>query len=271
MVIQEDLGSGSRFAVNLDVFSGPFEVLLSLISKHRLDVTDVALAKITDEFIAFVRDQDEAALDQMSEFVVVAATLLDLKAARLLPRDEREDDDLLALFEARDVLFAKLLQYRAFKKVAVELAQRMREQSLSFARDVPVEPEFSQIRPPVEIRLSPVELALFAASVFARKPNTVATEHIHDPLVPVESQVVYIRERLAVGESITFGDLCSDAPDVSTVVSRFLAVLDLLRRGEIECDQTGPLAPLTITRIVVANGVALKSIDRSDAERSPNE
>lgn len=117
MVVQEDLGSGSRFAVNLDVFSGPFEVLLSLISKHRLDVTDVALAKITDEFLAFVRDQDEAALDQMSEFVVVAATLLDLKAARLLPRDEREDDDLLALFEARDVLFAKLLQYRAFKKL----------------------------------------------------------------------------------------------------------------------------------------------------------
>ncbi|SPT74418.1 Segregation and condensation protein A [Arcanobacterium haemolyticum] len=117
MVIQEDLGSGSRFAVNLDVFSGPFEVLLSLISKHRLDVTDVALAKITDEFIAFVRDQDEAALDQMSEFVVVAATLLDLKAARLLPRDEREDDDLLALFEARDVLFAKLCSTGPSKKL----------------------------------------------------------------------------------------------------------------------------------------------------------
>ncbi|QRV02965.1 segregation/condensation protein A [Arcanobacterium phocisimile] len=268
MSAPEDLFSnGSSFAVNLDVFSGPFEVLLSLISKHQLDVTEVAIAQVTDEFIAFIRSQDDAALEQMSEFVVVAATLLDIKAARLLPREADDDDELLAIFEARDILFAKLLQYRAFKKVAVELSQRMSMQSLSYARDVPLAEEFRQILPEVHLNLGAVDLAILAASALFRRPDTVTIDHIHDPLVPVDSQIALMRERLIIGDRQSFSQLCADARNVPTVVSRFLAVLEMLRNGEIEIEQDGPLQPLVIIRISELNAVAWESNDRRDAER----
>ncbi|QJC21781.1 segregation and condensation protein A [Arcanobacterium buesumense] len=260
--------NGSSFAVSLDVFSGPFDVLLSLIGKHQLDVTEVALAQVTDDFIAFIRSQDEAALEQMSEFVVVAATLLDIKAARLLPREARDDDDVAAIFEARDILFAKLLQYRAFKKVALEIAQYMSAQSLSFPRNVPLEEAFHNILPDVDVPIGCVDLAILAAGALFRRPDQVAINHIHDPLVPVESQISVLRQRLMVGDRMSFAQLCSDAVNVATVVSRFLAVLEMLRQGEVDINQAGPLESLIVIRVKPGNTVALESNDRSDAERS---
>ncbi|MFY9262990.1 MAG: segregation/condensation protein A [Actinomycetaceae bacterium] len=256
MSVQEDLfTSGQGFAVDLDVFSGPFEVLLSLIAKRKLDVTEVALAEVTDDFLAFVREQDEVDLSNLSEFLVVAATLLDLKAARLLPRDESEEEDL-ELLEARDLLFAKLLQYRAFKQVAVVFAQRLSEQSLAYARDVPLEKHFKEALPEVDLRLTLDDLAFLAARTFNRSQPTVPFDHLHDPLVPVHSQVATLRERLIVGDRVSFSQLCSDARNIPTVISRFLAVLELLRSGEVDIDQEGPLAPLFVTRVRAEPAVA---------------
>lgn len=249
MSVQEDLFSaGAGFAVNLDVFSGPFEVLLSLIAKHRLDVTDVALAQVTDEFLEFVRAQDELDLSHMSEFLVVAATLLDLKAARLLPREEGDEEDV-ELLEARDLLFAKLLQYRAFKQVAVEMAARLSQQSLAVPREVDLEPQFKKILPEVSIDIGLEDFAMLAARAFSRTPESVGLDHLHDPLVPVDTQIAVIRQRLVIGDRVSFTELCRDARNIPTVVSRFLAVLELLRGGEVEIEQDGPLQPLIITRV----------------------
>lgn len=260
MSVQEDLfTSGAGFAVNLDVFSGPFEVLLSLIAKHRLDVTEVALAQVTDEFLEFVRSQEELDLSQMSEFLVVAATLLDLKAARLLPRDEDDEEDF-ELLEARDLLFAKLLQYRAFKQVAVEMAARLSQQSLAHPRDVDMEPQFKKMLPEIDLSIGLEDLALLAASAFNRTPDSVRLDHLHDPLVPVDSQVSLLRERMIIGDRMSFTELCRDARNVPTVVSRFLAVLEMLRGGEVEIEQSGPLEPLLVTRVSPP-----KAIDLEDA------
>ncbi|VEI12415.1 segregation and condensation protein A [Trueperella bialowiezensis] len=247
--VGEDLFSSDSFAVDLDVFSGPFEVLLSLISRKKLDVTEVSLAEVTDEFIEFVRAQDEADLSQMSQFVVVAATLLDMKAARLLPRDEEDDDADLEILEARDLLFAKLLQYKAFKEVAQELAVTLGVQSLAVPRDVPMEEHFRSMLPEVELRIGLSDLAMLAARAMTRTPAEVTFDHMHDPLVPVESQVAHLRQVLVVGDKVSFTQLCADARSVAMVVSRFLAVLDMLRAGEILVEQDGPLTTLYVVRV----------------------
>ncbi|WP_311777637.1 segregation and condensation protein A [Trueperella abortisuis] len=241
----EDLFSDG-FAVDLDVFSGPFEVLLSLISRKKLDVTEVALAEVTDEFLDFVRVH-EADLSQMSQFVVIAATLLDMKAARLLPHEEVEEEDV-EILSARDLLFAKLLQYKAYKDVAADLAATLAVQSLSHARDVPMEERFRALLPEVELRIGVEDLALLAARALTRMPEEVTFDHLHDPLVPVETQVDYLRQTLVVGERVSFTELCRPAHSVTTVVSRFLAVLEMLRGGEVDVEQNGPLATLFITR-----------------------
>lgn len=241
----EDLFSDG-FAVDLDVFSGPFEVLLSLISRKKLDVTEVALAEVTDEFLDFVRVH-EADLSQMSQFVVIAATLLDMKASRLLPHEEVEEEDV-EILSARDLLFAKLLQYKAYKDVAADLAATLAVQSLSHARDVPMEERFRALLPEVELRIGVEDLALLAARALTRMPEEVTFDHLHDPLVPVETQVDYLRQTLVVGERVSFTELCRQAHSVTTVVSRFLAVLEMLRGGEVDVEQNGPLATLFITR-----------------------
>lgn len=243
----EDLFSSDGFAVDLDIFSGPFEVLLSLISRKKLDVTEVALAEVTDEFLAFVRAQD-ADLSQMSQFVVVAATLLDMKAARLLPQEEVEEDEDLEILSARDLLFAKLLQYKAYKDVAAHMAATLAVQSLAHGRDVPMEEGLRSLLPEVELRIGVEDLALLAARVFTRTPDEVTFDHLHDPLVPVETQVDYLRQTLVAGDRVSFTELCRQAHSVATIVSRFLAVLEMLRGGEVDVEQDGPLATLFVTR-----------------------
>jgi segregation and condensation protein A len=237
------------FEVHLDVFEGPFDLLLGLISKHKLDITEVALSQVTDEFIAFIRARaDGWDLDQASYFLVVAATLLDLKAARLLPAGEVEDEEDLALLEARDLLFARLLQYRAYKEVAAVFAGRMTIQARRFARRVPVEPRFAQLLPEVLLGLGPAEFAAIAARTLAPRPvPVVSTEHIHAPLTSVREQAAILAAQLGRLGRATFRRLTSDCAGTYEVVARFLALLELYREGNVSFEQVTPLGELYVT------------------------
>jgi segregation and condensation protein A len=241
-------GTGG-FEVHLDVFEGPFDLLLGLISKHKLDITEVALSQVTDEFIAYIRARAEGwDLDQASYFLVVAATLLDLKAARLLPAGEVEDEEDLALLEARDLLFARLLQYRAYKEVAAVFAGRMAVQARRFARRVPMEPQFAELLPEVLLGLGPAEFARIAALTLAPRPvPVVATGHIHTPRTSVREQAGIIAGRLRSLGRATFRQLTSDCAGTYEVVARFLALLDLYRDGNVSFEQLVPLGDLYVT------------------------
>ena len=242
---------GSRpaaFEVHLEEFEGPFDLLLNLIAKHKLDVTTLALSKVTDEFIAFIHAKGpDWDLDQASEFLLVAATLLDLKAARLLPSAHVEDEEDLALLEARDLLFARLLQYRAYKQVAAQLAERYANGALRFPRAVELEPMFKQLLPEVLISLSPEQFAALAVRAMTpRKPPTVSIDHIHQIQVSIREQANIIAEKLRVLRTATFRALVADAPDTIHVVARFLALLELFRDRSVGFDQVSPFGELTV-------------------------
>jgi segregation and condensation protein A len=241
--------AGGDFEVHLDVFEGPFDLLLALISKHKLDITEIALSSVTDEFIAHIRARaDGWDLDQASYFLVVAATLLDLKAARLLPAGEVEDEEDLALLEARDLLFARLLQYRAYKEVAAVLAARMVAWARRFPRRVPIEPRFAELLPEVLLGLGPAEFAAIAARTLApRKPPVVSTEHLHMPQTSVREQTEILAGRLRELGRATFRRLTSDCAGTYEVVARFLAVLDLYRDGRVRLEQLTPLGELYVS------------------------
>ncbi len=241
-------GTGG-FEVHLDVFEGPFDLLLGLISKHKLDITEVALSQVTDEFIAYIRARAEGwDLDQASFFLVVAATLLDLKAARLLPAGEVEDEEDLALLEARDLLFARLLQYRAYKDVAATFAGRMAVQGRRFARRVPMEPRFAELQPEVLLGLGPAEFARIAALTLAPRPAPVVPiDHIHVPRTSVREQAGILAGRLRTLGRASFADLTADCAGTYEVVARFLALLDLFQTGNVSFEQRAPLGELTVT------------------------
>jgi segregation and condensation protein A len=241
-------GTASSFAVRLDNFEGPFDLLLSLIGKHKMDVTEVALSQVTDEFIAHIKAAGEVwDLDQTTSFLLVASTLLDLKAARLLPAGDIEDEDDLALLEARDLLFARLLQYKAFKHVAHVLETRMAAEALRFPRSVGLDDRFANLLPDVLIGLGLEEFAGLAARALEPKPEQVfSMAHLHAPTVSVREQAHVVVERLRVQGTLTFRKLAGDAPDMMTKVARFLALLELFREGVVAFDQVSPLGELTI-------------------------
>ncbi|WP_433007401.1 segregation and condensation protein A [Kribbella sp. CA-294648] len=239
------------FSVHLVNFEGPFDLLLQLISKHKLDITEIALSVITDEFIAHIKALgSEWDLDQTSEFLLIAATLLDLKAARLLPQGDVEDAEDLALLEARDLLFARLLQYRAFKQIAALMQVRMAEEAKRFPRAVGMEPRFADLLPEVLLGVDPEGLAKLAARALAPKkdvvPEGVSLAHLHAPAVTVREQAAVIIDRLRRQRSTTFRMLVSDSPDTVTTVCRFLALLELFREAAVTFDQETPLGELTI-------------------------
>jgi segregation and condensation protein A len=236
------------FSVTLDNFEGPFDLLLSLIGKHKMDVTEVALSQVTDEFIAHIKAGGEVwDLDQTTSFLLVASTLLDLKAARLLPAGDVEDEDDLALLEARDLLFARLLQYKAFKQVAGVLETRMAAEALRHPRAVGLDERFAKLLPDVLIGLGLEEFAGLAAAALEPKPEPeLSLAHIHAPAVSVREQAHVVVERLRVQGALTFRKLAADAPDVMTRVARFLALLELFREGVVAFDQVSPLGELTI-------------------------
>jgi segregation and condensation protein A len=256
--VTPESGDGDHpFHVHLDVFDGPFDLLLSLISRHKLDVTEVALAEVTDEFIAYIRaDWD---LSVASEFLVVAATLLDLKALRLLPQTGEEDPEDLALLEARDLLFARLLQYRAFKEMAGLFRARLDTEARFHPRSVSLEPQFQGLLPELVWTLGPAELARIAAQVFARpkEPDQVDTSMLHYSPVSVSEQAAIVSERLRRRRALSFRELVADAEGRAYVVARFLALLELYRAGAVGFDQVVPLGELTIRWTAESDDVAV--------------
>ena len=236
------------FALRLDNFEGPFDLLLSLIAKHKLDITEVALSQVTDEFLAHIKASgQEFDLDETTSFLVVAATLLDLKAARLLPQGDIEDEEDLALLEARDLLFARLLQYRAFKQVASVLEARLAAESTRHARAVGLEDRFATLLPEVLIGLGVEQFAQLAARALQPKVEPeVSLQHIHATAVSVRDQGVLVVSRLRRNGAMSFRMLCGDSPDLMTTVARFLALLELFREGALAFDQVTPLGELTI-------------------------
>ncbi|MDX2395772.1 segregation/condensation protein A [Streptomyces sp. DK15] len=240
--------SDGRFTLRLANFEGPFDLLLQLISRHKLDVTEVALSKVTDEFMAHIRamgpDWD---LDQTTEFLVVAATLLDLKAARLLPAAEVEDEADLALLEARDLLFARLLQYRAYKRIAEIFELRAEDEGRRHPRTVGLEPHHADLLPEVVISIGAEGLARLAVRAMQPKAKPeVYVDHIHAPLVSVREQAGHVVRLLKARGEATFQELTEDAPDTLTVVARFLALLELYRERAVVLDQEEALRTLTV-------------------------
>lgn len=237
------------FRVALGVFEGPFDLLLRLIAKHELDITEIALSTVTDEFIAHVAElQTIDDLDKASEFIVVAATLLDMKLVSLLPQGDYVDAEDVAVLEARDLLFARLLQYRAFKRAAVDLAGRLHGESTRHARSVPLETRFRQRIPELNWTLSLEDFAAIAALALApREDPTIGLEHLHAPLVSIREQASILVARLRAAGSLTFHDLIADAPERGVVIARFLAVLELFRRATVTLEQETPLGVLTVT------------------------
>ncbi|MFC0042056.1 segregation and condensation protein A [Actinomadura rayongensis] len=248
-VAGEDAAGAGKFRVHLDNFEGPFDLLLGLIAKHKLDITEVSLHKVTDDFIAHIRahgkDWD---LDQASHFLLVAATLLDLKAARLLPSGEVDDEDDLALLSARDLLFARLLQYRAYKEVAGYLAARMADAARRFPRTVPIEPKFANLLPEVLLGLGPDQFARLAAKALAPKaPPAVSVEHMYQPKASVKEQAALVVAMLRRLRSTTFAVLTADCEGTFEVVARFLALLELYREAAVTFEQAEPLGALHVT------------------------
>lgn len=236
------------FRIRLANFEGPFDLLLQLISKHKLDVTEVALSKVTDEFMAHIRamgpDWD---LDQTTEFLVVAATLLDLKAARLLPSAEVEDEADLALLEARDLLFARLLQYRAYKQIADIFSRRLDDEARRYPRTVGLEPHHAELLPEVVISIGAEGFAKLAVKAMQPKPRPqVYVDHIHAPLVSVQEQAGIVVARLRELGEATFQELVEDTDDTLTVVARFLALLELYREKAVALDQETALGELVV-------------------------
>jgi len=238
----------SGFRVALSNFEGPFDLLLTLIARRELDITEVSLGRVTDDFIAFL---DEAGLDEhldeASEFIVIAATLLDMKIVSLLPQGDYVDAEDVAVLEARDLLFARLLQYRAFKEVSTWFAERLGLESSRHVREVALEPRFREWVPPLQWSLSLTEFAALATvALTPRLPEVPRLDHLHAPRVSIREQAAVLVARLRDERPHSFDDLVADAGERAVVVARFLALLELFRRAAISFDQPVPLGVLTV-------------------------
>jgi segregation and condensation protein A len=250
-VLAAELGEAgsAAFSVRVGGFEGPFDLLLSLIARHRIEVTELALHVVTDDFIAHVRAQGaEWDLDEATSFLVIAATLLDLKAARLLPDGSVEDEEDLALLEARDLLFARLLQYRAFKEVSARLDMMLTDAATRRPRDTGLEPWLAELLPEVLLGLGVQDFAAIAESAFAPRPPDpgVSIAHVHAPAVSVREQAAILIERLRRRGMATFRALTDDAPSTLVVVGRFLALLELYRDGVVTFEQASALGDLSV-------------------------
>lgn len=255
----EPSAASNEFSVHLNNFDGPFDLLLQLISRHKLDITEISLSLVTDEFIAFIRALELSGegwrLDQATEFLVVAATLLDLKAARLLPSGEVDDEGDLALLEARDLLFARLLQYRAFKEIAATFGERIALQDKAFPRVVALDPALSALLPEVLIGVGAERFAAIADRVLTPKaPVLISVEHLHLPLVSVAEESKGVVEALRRSKTLSFRSLIADAGSTLVVVARFLSLLDLYRQGVLRFDQVSALGELQVSWIGSESG-----------------
>jgi segregation and condensation protein A len=246
----QPLADSGAFSVSLGNFDGPFDLLLSLIAKHEMDITEISLSVVTGEFIAYLRlldTSDSGELDQASEFLVVAATLLDLKVAGLLPQGELVDAEDVALFEARDLLFARLLQYRAFKEATKWFSGHFDTESNRHYRSVRLEEKYRQQTPELVWTLTPQDFAALAALAMApREIPTVGLDHLHAPLVSIREQASHVVSMLRGLGTMTFRELIAGADLKGVVIARFLAVLELYRHAAIAFEQLEPLGELSI-------------------------
>ena len=236
------------FRVSLTNFDGPFDLLLTLISKHEMDITEVSLSAVTNEFIAYLKElDDDEELDQASEFLVVAATLLDMKVAGLLPQGELVDAEAVALLEARDLLFARLLQYRAFKEVASWFARCLQREDRRHARAVRLDEKHRKKTPELVWSLSVDDFAALALLAFAPKeiPH-VGLDHLHAPLVSIREQAAIVVTLLRTAESVSFRELVAGVTEPGIVVARFISVLELYRHAALSFEQLEPLGELTL-------------------------
>jgi len=271
-------GRVAGFSLHLSNFDGPFDLLLQLISKHKMDITEIALGAVTDEFIAYIKQLENADsgwdLDKTTEFLVVAATLLDLKAAKLLPSGQVDDEADLALLEARDLLFARLLQYRAFKEIASIFTERIDREEKSFARLVALEPHLAQLLPEVLIGVGAQRFAAIANRVLTPKTSPIfSIDHLHQPTVSVAEQASKIVEQLRRTGRMTFRGITADAENTLVVIARFLALLELYKEGVIRFEQMISLGELQITWVGTAAGevrvsdefdIPVQTIDETD-------
>lgn len=240
---------GPVFSVALENFDGPFDLLLTLIGRRELDITEIALSAVTDEFLGYLRALDgESELDQASEFIVVAATLLDLKIAGLLPQGEVVDAEDAALLEARDLLFARLLQYRAFKRVSAWFLDRLEAESGRHARAVRLEERFRESEPELAWTLSAAEFAALATVALAPTETPgIGVSHLHAPAVSIREQAAILVTLLRGGAPTAFRTLVAGVAERGVIVARFLAVLELYRRAAVSLEQIEPLGELTVT------------------------
>ncbi|APZ34794.1 segregation/condensation protein A [Microbacterium aurum] len=236
------------FRVSLGNFDGPFDLLLTLLGKHELDITEIALSKVTDEFISYLKGLDaEEELEQASEFLVVAATLLDMKVAGLLPQGELVDAESVALLEARDLLFARLLQYRAFKEVSAWFERSLRREDRRHVRSVRLDEKYRTAVPELVWTLSKEDFAALAMLAFAPKeiPH-VGLDHLHAPLVSIREQAAVVVTLLRDAGTLNFRELVAGVTQTGVVVARFLAVLELYRHAALSFEQLEPLGELTL-------------------------
>jgi len=278
--VQTTEGRLSGFSVHLEVFDGPFDLLLQLIAKHKLDITEVALGVVTDDFIAHIRNLEREGegwlLDQATEFLVVAATLLDLKAARLLPSGEVDDEADLALLEARDLLFARLLQYRAFKQIADIFQAKIEEGEKSFPRTVALEPHLAELLPEVVLGVSPERFAALAERALTpRTDPTLSVQHLHLPLVSVAEQALEIAALLKERKVLTFRGLTEGETNRFVLIARFLGLLELYREGAVRFQQVVSFGELSVEWIAPEDRILIISdeFDRAPVseESSDNE
>ncbi len=243
-----DAVESTGFRVTLGVFDGPFDLLLTLLSKHELDITEVALSKVTSEFLAYLRELDpDEEIEQASEFLVVAATLLDMKVAGLLPQGELVDAESVALLEARDLLFARLLQYRAFKEVSGWFATRLVAEDRRHVRAVRLEEKFRRVVPELVWTLTPDDFgALALLAMTPKEIPHVGLDHLHAPLVSIREQAAVVVTLLRTAGSLTFRDLVSGVAQQGVVVARFISVLELYRHAALSFEQLEPLGELTL-------------------------
>ncbi len=263
-------GGTVPFEVHLDNYSGPFDLLLGLISKHKMDITEIALARVTDEFIGHIKKARETEVEwdlgQASEFLLVAATLLDLKSARLLPQTGPQDEEDLALIEARDLLFARLLQYRAFKDIAFTFGERMATAGRMTPRQAGLEPQFARLLPELVMGITPEQLAMIAARAMTpRIAPSVGLDHLHAPQVSVREQAGILGARLRAERVCSFRALVADADSTLVIVARFLALLELFREAAIAFDQAEALGELTV-RWTGADDGAIEVSDEFDED-----
>ena len=263
---------GSGFQVNLEVYSGPFDALLGMIANNKLELTEVSLSSITEEFLAYVRGLDFTKnMDEASAFLDVASILVEAKSVAILPGGEENHEQSLEALRERDLLFARLIQYRAYKQAAGDFRARFAANSGRFPHPAYMDEGIQAMLPELVWTLTPAELAKLAAQVIANAPaSEVSVHQLHVPLVDLRAQSVVVRDRLrkaleSGSQSMSFSELTQDCASRIEVVARFMAVLVFFKQGVLQYRQNGPFEELHL-RWVAGVDDAMSDVNISEGD-----